>query len=163
MKPGASIGPSPAVPQQEVFAIARKTLKDLANTSLETQLIEMFTRRLRELKDQPKAAFAEAIKTAPKSALVRTAFEMTKEQQAAIQDALNVTFSADIPLQFETAPELVGGIELTVGGQKLAWSIADYLVSLEKGVDELLKTKDRPDIEPEVKAAIGVKKQVGSQ
>jgi hypothetical protein len=27
----------------------------------------------------------------------------------------------------------------------VAWSIADYLASMEKGVDELLKEQDRPD------------------
>ena len=35
--------------QQEVFAIARKALADLATTSLEERLGEVFTRRLREM------------------------------------------------------------------------------------------------------------------
>ena len=51
-----------------------------------------------------------------------------------MQKALNETFSTDIHLRFETAPDLVSGIELTANGQKLAWSIADYLSSLEKAV-----------------------------
>jgi F-type H+-transporting ATPase subunit b len=58
---------------------------------------------------------------------------------------------------------VIGGIELAVGGQKLAWSIADYLESLEKGVDELLKAKDRPEVEHRVKAEAGVKQEAGSQ
>jgi F-type H+-transporting ATPase subunit b len=149
--------------KQEVFAIARKALMDLANTSLETQLSNMFTRRLREIKGKPKAAFAEAIKTASEVALVRTAFDIPKEQRAAIQNALNETFSADIPLRFETAPDLIGGIELAVGGQKLAWSITDYLVSLEKGLDELLRAKDQPEVKLHGKAEAGVKREAGSQ
>ena len=47
--------------------------------------------------------------------------------------------------RFETAPDLISGIELTTNGQKIAWSIADYLASLEKGVDELLKEKNKPE------------------
>ena len=35
-------------------------------------------------------------------------------------------------VQFETAPDLVSGIELSANGQKVAWSIADYLATLEK-------------------------------
>ena len=62
-----------------------------------------------------------------------------------IQRALNETFSASIPIKFESSPDLVGGIELTSNGQKLAWNIADYLKALEKGVDELLKEKDKPE------------------
>ena len=131
--------------QQEVFAIARKTLTDLATTSLEERLGEVFTRRLREMDGQAKAGLAEALKTASDPALVRSAFDLPAEQRAAIQNALNETFSAEIHVRFETAPDLISGIELTTNGQKVAWSIADYLASLEKSVDELLKEKDKPE------------------
>jgi F-type H+-transporting ATPase subunit b len=40
--------------QQEVFAIARKALTDLATTSLEERLGEVFTRRLREMDGRRK-------------------------------------------------------------------------------------------------------------
>ena len=138
--------------QQEVFAIARKALTDLATTSLEERMGEVFTHRLRELDSQEKECLAEAIKTDPDSALVRSAFDLPTEQRAAIQNALNETFSAEIHVRFETAPELISGIELTTNGQKVAWSIADYLASMEKGVDELLKEKDKPvaKVEPKL-------------
>ena len=94
-----------------------------------------------------KAGLAEALKSASDPALVRSAFDLPEEQRAAIQNALNETFSAKIRVRFETAPDLVSGIELTTNGQKVAWSIADYLASLEKGVEELLKEKDKPEAE----------------
>jgi F-type H+-transporting ATPase subunit b len=132
--------------QQEVFAIARKALSDLATTDLEERLGEVFTRRLREMDGQAKAGLDEALKTASDAALVRSAFDLPAEQRAAIQNALNETFSAEIHVRFETAPDLISGIELTTNGQKVAWSIADYLASLEKGVDELLKEKDKAEV-----------------
>ena len=138
--------------QQEVFAIARKALTDLATTSLEERLGEVFTRRLREMDGQAKAGFAEALKTASDPAVVRSAFDLPAEQRAAIQNALNETFSAEIHVRFETAPDLISGIELTTNGQKVAWSIADYLASLKKGVDELLKEKDKPEAKAGPKA-----------
>jgi len=125
--------------QEEVFAIARKALMDLATTSLEERVGEVFTRRLRAMNGQAKARLAEALETASGPALVRSAFDLPAEQRAAIQNALNETFSADIHVRFETAPDLISGIELTTNGQKVAWSIADYLASLEKGAAELLK------------------------
>jgi len=134
--------------QQEVFAIARKALTDLATTSLEERLAEVFTRRLREMDGKAKEGLAEALKTASGPAVVRSAFDLPAEQHAAIQNALNETFSAEIRVRFETAPDLIGGIELTTDGQKVAWSIADYLASLGKGVDELLKEKDKPEAKP---------------
>lgn len=125
--------------QQEVFAITRKALTDLATTSLEERLAVVFIRRLREMGGEAKTGLAKALDAASHPALVRTAFDLPAEQRAAIQQAINETFSADVPVRFETASELVSGIELTTNGHKVAWSIADYLLSLEKGVGELLK------------------------
>ena len=137
--------------QQEVFAIVRKALTDLATTSLEERLGEVFTRRLREMDGQAKAGLAKALKTASDPAVVRSSVDLPAEQRAAIQNALNETFSAEIHVRFETSPALISGIELTTNGQKVAWSIADYLVSMEKGVNELLKEKDKPITKPEPK------------
>jgi F-type H+-transporting ATPase subunit b len=127
--------------QAEVFAIARKALTDLAMSSLEERMAEVFIRRLRALDGQAKEAFAKALKGSSEPALVRSAFDLPAEQRTAVQAALNETFSAEIQVTFETAPNLVSGIELTTNGQKLAWSIANYLAALEQGVAELLKTQ----------------------
>jgi len=146
--------------QREVFAIVRKALTDLATTSLEERLGEVFIRRLREMDATAKAGLGEALRTASGPALLRSAFELTAEQRAAIQSALNETFSADIRIQFETAPDLIGGIELTTNGQKVAWSIADYVASLEKGVGEVLKEWDKAGAEPAPGAKAGSELEV---
>jgi len=145
--------------QLEVFAIARKALTDLAGTSLEERMGEVLIRRLQEMDDPTKAGLAAALKTASEPALVRSAFDLPAEQRTAIQNALNETFSAEIPVRFETTPDRVCGIELTTNGQKLAWSIADYLVSLEKGVDEMLKEKSKPEAKTETKSEQGANEQ----
>ena len=125
--------------QEEVFAISRKALADLATTSLEERMGEVFTRRLRELDGKAKDTLGAALRTAPGPAVVSSAFGLPPEERAKIQNAINETFSADVTLRFETAPELVSGIELSANGQKVGWSIADYLGSLKDGVGELLK------------------------
>ena len=130
--------------QQEVFAIARKALTDLATASLEERMSEAFTHRLFAIDSKAKEGIAAALKTASEPAVVRSAFDLPEAQRAAIRKTLNDTCSAEVHVRFETAPDLISGIELTTNGQKIAWSIADYLASLEKGVDELLKDKDKP-------------------
>jgi F-type H+-transporting ATPase subunit b len=130
--------------QQEVFAIARKALTDLATTSLEARMGEVFIHRLHEMDGQAKAGLAATFKTASDPALVRSAFDLPVEQRTAIQNALNETFPPEIRVRFETAPDLISGIELTINGQKVAWSIADYLASMETSVGELLKQTDKP-------------------
>jgi F-type H+-transporting ATPase subunit b len=143
--------------REEVFAIARKTLSDLAGTSLEKRMSEVFSRRLRTLNDDAKEDLAEALNTASAPALVRSAFDLPAEQRAAIQQTLNETFPGEVQVRFETAPEVISGIELTANGRKIAWSIADYLASLEKSVGELLKEPSKPEIKPETRPKSGAK------
>ena len=93
---------------------------------------------------RPRRTRARPLKQRPNPPCVRSAFDLPPEQRAAIENALNETFSADIQVRFETAPDMISGIELSANGQKVAWSIADYLATLEKSVGELLQKEDKP-------------------
>jgi F-type H+-transporting ATPase subunit b len=151
--------------REEVFAIARKTLTDLAGEGLEERMGEMFRRRLRELDGEAREGLAMVLKSSSDPVLVRSAFEMPTEQRAAIQHALNETFSAQIQVRFETAPDVISGIELTANGRKIAWSIADYLSSLEKSVAELMKKPSKPQTKPgaETETPAGPKPKSGTK
>jgi F-type H+-transporting ATPase subunit b len=131
--------------REEVFAIARKVLGDLAGTSLEERLADVFVRRLREIDGEMKAALSKALETTADPVRVRSAFELPAAQREAIETALREDFASAMLIRFETVPDLVSGIELAVNGQKLAWSIADYLISLEQGVDAMLQARDQPE------------------
>ena len=137
--------------QKQVFAISRKALADLAATSLEERMSEAFVQRLRGLTGAAKDQLASALKSSTQPVSLRSAFDLPPAQRTALQTAINETFSADIHLQFETVPELVGGIELSANGQKVAWSIADYLATLEQSASELLRKEERPESKAEAK------------
>ena len=130
--------------QQEVFAIARKALTDLASASLEKRMAEIFIGRLTAMDGKAKAGFAETLKAGSDPAVVRSAFDLSAEQRTAIQKALDGTFSGEFHLRFETAPELIGGIELAANGKKVSWSISEYLAALEDSLAEIVKTKEEP-------------------
>ncbi len=127
--------------EKEVFAIARKTLTDLATVSLEERVGEAFTRRLRELDPKSKELLGAALKNSPEPALVRSAFDLPANQRAAIQNALNETFSAVVRIKFEESQDAICGIELSANGQKVAWSISSYLAGLSKKVGDLVGEK----------------------
>ena len=118
--------------QQEVFALARRTLQDLAATSLEERMCDVFIQNLRALNGELKNALVASVQTAKQPAIVRSAFELPPEQQSKTQTAMNETLAADVRIQFETVPNLISGIELTVNGKKMAWSVNDYLTNMEK-------------------------------
>jgi F-type H+-transporting ATPase subunit b len=122
--------------REEVFAIARQALADLAGMTLEERITEVFLGRLRQLDSSQIAKFKSA---ALRSLLVRTAFTLPAGQRAAIESAVREIVGGKASVQFATAPDLVSGIELSTDGYKVAWSMANYLVSLGMAADELLK------------------------
>lgn len=132
--------------RDEVFAIARKALADLADTSLEKSITETFIGRLQAMESDAKQAFVNALADNSSSSdntehvLVCSAFDLPPQQKASIQNAINTKFSADIPLQFETAANVISGIRLSVKGQQISWNIDEYLALLEKNVGGLLKS-----------------------
>ncbi|MEP7109778.1 MAG: hypothetical protein ABI760_17415 [Ferruginibacter sp.] len=127
--------------QQQVFAITRKALGDIASISLEEQSANTFNKHLKELKEDEKKQFNDAFKSNSNAILVRSAFELPAKQQGEINDAVNETLSAKAQLQFETSPDIISGIELSTNGYKLFWSFSAYLNSLEKNIAETMKEK----------------------
>jgi len=116
----------------EVFSIAGKALGELASTGLEERLCAVFTQRLRQMSKEAKAAFGAALAQSGMSAVVRSRVVISDAEQAALRNAVNETFSADVHLQFETLVTSDEGIGLTAGGQRLAWGIREYLQGLQE-------------------------------
>jgi len=162
--------------QEEVFAVARKTLKDLSSMSLEEQSVNIFIGRLKESKNGEKKKLTKAFKAGSNlpagrqgSILVQTAFDLPTKQQTEIKNTVNEILGTKPQFQFKTVPELIGGIELTSNGYKLAWSISEYLSSIQKSISEMLKaelkeepketpdTKDKEKKEPKAKQKVKAK------
>ena len=131
--------------QQEVFAIARKTLADLASQSLEEQSTTLFIKRINELKKDEKQQFIKAFKSESTPILIGSAFDLPKKQQSEIQNVVSEILGTETHFQFKTTPEIISGIELTSNGFKVAWSISEYLNSLQKNISEIVNTKIMKD------------------
>jgi len=128
--------------QAEVFAVARKALADLADAGLEERIVQAFARRVQELGGSER----EKLMVSPDTgATVRSAFELPQAQRASVEAAVRAASGAGITIHFEVVPNLVGGIELIKGGHKVAWSLADYLESLERELAALLKAHQQTE------------------
>jgi len=134
--------------RKEVFAIARKTLADLAGTQVEESMVNLAIQRLRELNSQEKERLVADFRSAPSPVVIRTSASISPEQQAAMQKALEDMLAAKPQCQFEALPDLIGGVEITISGKKIAWSINDYLTSLENSVHEILKKQPEGSAQP---------------
>ncbi|MEW6333713.1 MAG: F0F1 ATP synthase subunit B [Thermodesulfobacteriota bacterium] len=139
--------------REEVFAIARKTLADLATENLEAHMADRFIRQLRELDAAQAGRLKSAFAAASAPAIVRSTFALPDSRRRAIEGVMRELLAVETEIRFETAPDAVSGIEMTANGYKIAWSIGNYLASLDRSVDELLKVHPQPEgktgIEPQ--------------
>lgn len=116
----------------EVLAIAHKVLSDLSDSSLNQRVFEVLLLRLKDLGVQEKEALTSALKSSAATVVVRSAFELSPDQRAAIQEALGPFAKPALQFQFETDQALISGVDITAGGWKVAWNIAEYLAALEQ-------------------------------
>jgi F-type H+-transporting ATPase subunit b len=141
--------------QSEVFAIARQALADLAGTSLEDHIVKVFIDKLQQLTDTEIQQMTATVKTSAMPLLIHTAFDLQPVQMDEIEQAVQKIFGINSQLQFKTAPHLISGIELSSDGQKISWTISNYLAGLEKHLNELLHLHvevtqaAQPDLEPD--------------
>lgn len=120
----------------EVFAIARKTLAELADAELESRIVGVFIQRLRDMDEAEKARLRPA--DADGLVLVRSAFALPEEEQKTVIQAVRDVLQIEPSMRFETDADLLSGIELVSNGCKVAWNIADYLADMEAGIEKLL-------------------------
>jgi F-type H+-transporting ATPase subunit b len=118
--------------QAEVFELTRKALTDLAGVGIEGRMIEVFMDKVRALPEFRRTlvstpASDPGSNRSSSSAVVRSAFDIKPAQRAAIEHVVLQYLGPEIALRFERSPQLVCGIELTLEGVKLAWSVTDYV------------------------------------
>lgn len=132
--------------QQEVMAISRQVLTDLASAKLEDQIVSLFVRRLQETEGEERDHLIEVLDGASGTVQIWSAFELSGKQQNDIEKAILEIATEPIRCRFDVASDKISGIELNVHGYKIAWSVADYLNSLENHLAELLDQE--PEMQP---------------
>lgn len=136
--------------REEVFAIARKALTDLADSSLEERMTQIFIKRLHEINNEEMADLKSVFKSSMQPLLVRSVFDLPAEQKASIETAIKETLGEQKQIQFVTAGDLVSGIEISTDGHKTGWNIDNYLAELATSVDRLLKSEGHSQLTAQV-------------
>jgi F-type H+-transporting ATPase subunit b len=127
--------------QNEVLAITRQVLSDLAGANLETCVTQRFTERLRSLDADEREGLALALRNCS-NVIVTSAFELSENSRSHIEETVRHKLGVAAEMQFMTAPELIAGIELRANGRRIAWSIQDYLSSVQKELEDATRKQD---------------------
>lgn len=124
---------------EQVFAVARRALSDLANLDLEQQIVAVFLQQLHALSDAERGQLHKAIQTADDRVVVRSTFALPEMERQRLQACLEEVSGCPVKLRFSSAPELGCGIALQVDGQRLAWSLHHYLAEAEEHLATTLR------------------------
>ncbi len=127
---------------QQVFVISKKVLSELANTRLEDQLIDSFITQLEELDEQKREEFkwdaAKGLSEQSKNRVeINTAFPLSEESKDVLLKKVKQLTNNDIIPSFHISPSLICGIELRTESKKIAWSMENYLDTLERGLKDI--------------------------
>ena len=117
---------------QQVYAVARRALTDLADADLEKHIIDVFIERLRGLSNDERREIAGYVTGPGEGLVVYTAFDIPAETQDWLTAAIREAISPTATPRFEKFSDLICGIELKAGGHKTSWSLASYVKTLEE-------------------------------
>ncbi len=126
---------------EEVYAAARRALKDLADEDLEHRIIIAFLQRLQNLDDSEREAIKEFYKTPGQRITVRSTFEIPEKLQQKIQETVRDQTKTDVKMNFQTVPDLIAGIEMSAHSLKISWSIDSYLNALQADLSKAIEQK----------------------
>lgn len=119
---------------EQLVEAVRGALRDLADETLEARVVSRFIDQLDELDAAQRATLVDAAQRNGARLHVRTALPLSPALRDSVKAAVQRAIGTGYDLRFEVTPTLVGGIELRGGGQALAWTFDEYLMSLESAV-----------------------------
>lgn len=118
---------------EQVYAVTRRVVQDLAHEDLEGQIVRIFLERLQSINDDEKERLRSIIQQSQETVEIRSAFEISEELRQNVKTTLEELADNHTPdMQFTQSEEMLGGIELSANGQKIGWSIRGYLTDMEQ-------------------------------
>lgn len=115
----------------QIYAVSRRVLKDLAGLDLEERIMEVLMERIEAMDAEERKKFQKPAENGG-SVIISCAFEIPPATQARLNDVLHRLFSESIAIAYERSDDVLSGCELRLNGHKVAWSVKDYLDSLEE-------------------------------
>jgi F-type H+-transporting ATPase subunit b len=124
---------------KELYATARKALRDLADADLEERIVDEFLRRVKALDEEKSIQMRKAISGGGNRVTIQSAFGIPALRRTQIEETLKKQITNGFTINYLQQPEIVSGIEMRVNGHKIAWSLNEYLETLVENLTETLQ------------------------
>jgi len=124
---------------KQLYDTARKALRDLADVDLEERIIDEFLRRIKALDEKKSVQLRKAISSGGNRVTIQSAFSIDTSRKTQIEETLKKQITNGFTINYLQQPDIVSGIELRVNGNKIAWSLNEYLETLVQSMTETLQ------------------------
>lgn len=115
----------------QIYSITRRVLRDLADVELEQRIVEILMERIQTMDEEERGKFRASLAEGG-TITVQSAFDLPDVERKKLDDVIHRCIHGDTQVVFEKSDNVMTGYELKTDGHKIAWSIKDYLDSLEE-------------------------------
>ncbi len=120
---------------EQVFSVAQRALRDLANTDLEQQIIDNFMYEIDTLDEEAQEAIARGADHAYE---LHSAFDLSQTQREELNNTIKEKFG-DVELQYIIESDLICGVALVTEDRRIGWNVRDYLQSMQDHLETVLQ------------------------
>jgi F-type H+-transporting ATPase subunit b len=134
----------------QVYAVTRRVLKDLADIDLEERILQILAERIETL-DRDEQEKIRSLMRVTKKVTILSAFDIRPDMRGKLDQIIDRKIGPGIAVAYVKSEDVMSGCEFRINGYKVAWSMKDYLETLEEKFCHLLyeesqgDKKDRPD------------------
>jgi F-type H+-transporting ATPase subunit b len=121
----------------QVYAVTRRVLKDLADMDVERRMIQILMERVAALNADERGKIKALVK-ARRTIIIQSAFDVRPDILEELHQHMEGIIGPGIDVAHEKSSDILSGCELRINGFKIAWSIKDYLDTLEESFNRLL-------------------------
>ena len=134
---------------KQVYGVSRRALADLADVTLEQQVVQVFGQRIQALDEDARKTLLTELEKAEQPMVVQSAFEIPNDTQKTLARNLQQALGRKIEVTYKVDPDLLWGVELHIQDYKLAWTVGEYIDDLEASLFASLEDADMEHVNAE--------------
>lgn len=126
---------------RQLVRITGRVLNDYAGADVADRVGDRFVARLQDLDEDRRGRLADAARRSDDPAIVQTGGPIDSATKGRMTRAIHEALSTDIDVDYREDEDLVLGVRLVIGDQRLEWSAAHHLDHIEAELNEILDAR----------------------
>lgn len=118
---------------EQVLALTRRALADLADAELQDRFLDAFVRRIEALEPDERDELKGWISDDGSPVVVSTS-ELDDDERDRLRRLVRDLAGEDVEVDFRQDDGLIGGLEIRVGGRAFGWTVDGYLEQVDESL-----------------------------